>query len=180
MATPPTRRPRNVVRHQPYLRREDSKRLVAHCAATNTTESAIIREALHRYWADAPTDATLILGRLDRVQRAQTRAQRDLELLTEAFALFVKFWFAHTPAVAENARQGARVTSEARYKQFVDYVASQFSAGRRFLDDLPRDVVADERELAELAAKGPSPQASSSEPPEPSADAALAGPSDGL
>jgi hypothetical protein len=53
-------------------------------------------------------------------------------------------WFAHTPAVAEQNRATARTTAEARYAQFVEYVSSQFSAGRRFLDDVPRDVVADE------------------------------------
>ena len=150
--TGPSRRPRNVVRHQPYLRAEDSKRLVAHCAATNTTESAVIREALARYWEDAPTDASLVMARLDRALRAQARTQRDLELLTETFALFLKVWFAHTPAVAEQHHSTARSSSDARYTRFVEYVSSQFSSGRRFLDDLPREVVADERELAAIAA----------------------------
>jgi hypothetical protein len=164
MAKPPARHTRNHVRHQPYLGPEDSKRLIEYCAATNTTESGVVREALRRYWADAPTDATLIMGRLDRVQRAQTRTQRDLELLTEAFAVFVKFWFAHTPSVAEGSHKAARTMAEARYKQFVDYVSSQFAAGRRFLEDLPQDMVADESELAELAAtKGLRPSVSGEE-----------------
>jgi predicted DNA-binding protein len=161
-----TIRNRNVVRHHPYLRAEESKRLVELCARTNTTESAIIREALHRYWSDAPTDATLIMGRLDRAQRAHARTQRDVELLTEAFAIFVRFWFAHTPAVASDARKTARSASTARYKEFVDYVATQFGAGRRFVDDLPRDVVADPAELAVLAATAAT--ASSAAAPEPS------------
>jgi hypothetical protein len=141
-----------MVRHQPYLQREESKRLEAHCAATRTSESAVIREALARYFGDAPRDGELVMRRLDRVLRGQARTQRDLELLTEAFALFVKFWFAHTPAVAEQSRGAARASAEARYGQFVEYVSRQFSAGRRFLDDLPRDLVADERELAAIAA----------------------------
>jgi hypothetical protein len=174
MSTRPARRPRNVVRHQPYLRREDSRRLVEHCAATNTTESAVIREALARYWADAPTDATLVMGRLDRVLRAQARTQRDLELLTETFALFVKFWFAHTPAVAEQNRATARTTAEARYAQFVEYVSSQFSAGRRFLDDLPRDVVADEDELAAMVSTAAGAVATGAPPARP-----IGGTSDG-
>lgn len=155
MPTPKTRRARNVVRHQAYLHCEDFKRLVEYCAATHTTESAVIRAALHRYWADlSPSDATLIMGRVDRLLRAQQRTQRDLEVLTEAFGIFVKFWFAHTPAVADAARKAAWSMAESRFKHFVDYVSTQFSAGRRFIDDLPRDVVADGRELAELGAAG--------------------------
>jgi hypothetical protein len=148
------------VRHHPYLRREESRRLVEYCAAHRTTESAVIREALARYFGDTPSDATLIMARIDRGLRAQARTQRDLELLTEAFALFVKFWFAHTPAIGEQDRGAARSAAEARYGQFVEYVSRQFSAGRRFLDDLPRDVVADERELAAIAATGPGSTAS--------------------
>ena len=153
--TPKPRRPLNVVRCQPYLRRDDWKRLADHCAANRTTASAVIREALACYLAPTETeDATMILGRVDRVLRAQTRTQRDLELLTEAFGVFVKFWFAHTPAVADTARKAAWTMADARFKQFVDYVSTQFGAGRRFVDDLPRDVLADDHELAELAGTG--------------------------
>lgn len=86
--------------------------------------------------------------------RPDTHTTRFLELLTEAFGVFVKFWFAHTPAVADTARKAAWTMADARFKQFVDYVSTQFGAGRRFVDNLPRDVLADDHELAEIAATG--------------------------
>jgi hypothetical protein len=139
------------VRHQGYLQPAESKRLSEHCAANHVSESAVIREALSRYFEAGADDTTLIMQRVDRVLRAQARTQRDLELLSEAFALFVKFWFAHTPAVSAAERPAARTSAEARYAQFVEYVSQQFSAGRRFLEDLPRETLADEQELAALA-----------------------------
>jgi hypothetical protein len=33
------------------------------------------------------------------------------------------------------------------YRQFVEYVTQQLSGGPRFLDDLPREVLADDTEL---------------------------------
>ena len=37
--------------------------------------------------------------------------------------------------------------AESRYGQFVEHVSEEFSGGRRFLDDLSREVVANDAEL---------------------------------
>src|SRR5580658_3270915 len=90
-------------------------------------------------------------SRHERVFR-QDRMHRDLELLSEAFSVFVRLWFAHTPSVPVDAKPVARSTAESRYKQFVEHVVQQFSGGRRFLDDLPREVAANDAELNAIAA----------------------------
>jgi glutathione S-transferase len=105
-----------------------------------------VKSALGQY-LDETKDATLRLRRLDRLGRAQARTQRDLEVLSQAFGVFVRLWLAHTATVAEEAKPGARVNAEKRYGRFTQHVADQFSAGRRFLDDLPRELVADDAEL---------------------------------
>jgi hypothetical protein len=77
---------------------------------------------------------------------------RDVELLSATLAVFVRIWFAHTPSLREEARRAAREDAESRYQQFMDYVAQEFTGGRRFLDDLPREVVAKDAELDTIAA----------------------------
>jgi predicted transcriptional regulator len=116
------------------------------CTAMGLSESALVKSALGQY-LDETKDATLLLRRLDRLGRAEARTQRDLEVLSQAFGVFVRLWLAHTPTVAAEAKPGARVNAENRYGRFTQHVADQFSAGRRFLDDLPREVVAEEAEL---------------------------------
>ena len=37
--------------------------------------------------------------------------------------------------------------AESRYRQFVEHVSEEFSGGRRFLDDLSREVVANDADL---------------------------------
>jgi hypothetical protein len=91
------------------------------------------------------------LRRPDRLGRALDRNRRDVEPLSEAFAAFVRVWFARTPAIPENGKNSARAGAEIRYKQFVEHVAEQFSGGRRFLDDLPYEAIGDEGELAAVA-----------------------------
>jgi hypothetical protein len=73
----------------------------------------------------------------------------------EAFAIYVKLWFAYTPHIPDNAKDSARRTAESRFAQYQEYVIEQFQGGRRFVDDLPREVIADEAELSRMANEAP-------------------------
>ena len=127
-------------------------RLSSYCAASNVTERAVFEASLEQYISGA-SDMTLILRRLDRLGRAADRVHRDVELLSATLAVFVRIWFAHTPSLREEARPAAREDAESRYRQFMDYVAQEFTGGRRFLDDLPREAIADDAELTAMATR---------------------------
>jgi hypothetical protein len=135
---------------QPYLDVAVAQRLAAFCAARGVTESGVVQAALVEY-LDGTGDRTLLFRRLDRLGRANERTQRSVEVLSEAFGTWVKIWFAHTPQIPEDAKGPARCSAQARFKQFVTHVFEQFSGGKRFLDDLPHEDVADEEELASAA-----------------------------
>ena len=147
------------VRLLPYVDAPIAKRLQAFSAATGITASAVVEAALGQY-LDQISDAKLLMRRLDRLGRAQARAHRDVELLSEAFATWIKLWFAHTPQIPEDAKASARISAHARYRQFVTHLAEQMAEGSRFLDALPRERLADESELesaALMARDGPGP-----------------------
>jgi hypothetical protein len=127
------------------------ERLSSYCGASHITERAVFEAAIEQY-ISGTSDMTLVLRRLDRLGRAADRVHRDVELLSATFAVFVRLWFAHTPSLRDEVKLAAREDAESRYRQFMDYVAQEFTGGRRFLDDLPREVVADDAELAALAA----------------------------
>ena len=150
MTSGPRRRPRRI---HPYVAKEVAERLQKYCAASGATESAVVEAALRQH-LDGTSDRTLLFRRLDRIGRGVGRMQRDLELQAEAFGVFVRVWFAHTPNVAGESRRAAQSGSEARYRQYAQYVAEQFSMGKRFLDDLPREHL-DEAEAAQDASSEP-------------------------
>jgi hypothetical protein len=143
---------RGRVRLAPYVDATLAKRLVEFCAAAGATESAVVGAAVQQY-LDGTSDTALLLRRLDRLGRAAARHQRDLELLSEAFGVFVRLWFAHTPNIPEDGKKSARASAEARYTQFVQHVSEQFSAGRRLLEDLPGEPLGDEGELSAAGAR---------------------------
>ena len=129
-------------------------RVSSYCAASGIAERAVFEAALQQY-IDGTSDMTLVLRRLDRLGRAGARMHRDLELLSEAFGVSIRLWFAHTPTIPEDGKPAARQAAESRYKQFVEHVTQQFSGGRRFLDDLPRELVANDVELDAIVANSP-------------------------
>ena len=140
-------RPQRVRLH-PYVEQALAKRLSAHCAATGIPSSSVVEAALRQY-----LDGTLILRLLNRLSRAEARTQRDLELLSEAFGVWVRVWFAHTPSIEGTAKELARRTAESRFAQFVEHVVERFSGEKRFLDVLPREVLADEVELEKMTSE---------------------------
>ncbi len=154
-------------RIQPYLTRLERQALAEHCARTHTSESAVVREALQEF-LDGTGDSALLFRRFDRITRSQERIARDLEILSQAFAMFVRVWLAHTPRLPKEARSGATASAEARYREFLDAVATRFASGKRFLDDLPQDQLADPPALETAAQRSPAP--ATSPPSDPEAD----------
>jgi hypothetical protein len=151
------------VRLQPYVDAPLAKQLAAYSAATGKTTSFVVQAALRQY-LDRTDDKMLLLGRINRLGWAWERTQRDLELFMEGFAIYVKLWFAHTPCIADNAKDSARRTAESRFAQFQEYLVEQFQGGRRFVDDLPREIIADEAELSRMASDAPAASADGEAP----------------
>jgi hypothetical protein len=143
---------RKRVRLQAYVEPELAERVAHRRAAMGTSESGIVRSSVLQF-LDGTSDSALLLRRLDRLGRADTRLQRDLELLSESFGVFLRTWFAHTPALPDESKAMARAAAESRYRQLVEHVAQRFSGGRRFLDDLPRETIANDAELEAFRAK---------------------------
>ncbi|MDP9148750.1 MAG: hypothetical protein M3O36_02230 [Myxococcota bacterium] len=112
-------------------------RLTKHCAASGISERAVIEAALRQY-LEGTSDAALVLRRLDRLDVAIARDHHDLELLSEAFGIYLRQWFARTPPMPEEAKPAARRAAEAQWKQFAEHLAERFSGGHRFLDGLPK------------------------------------------
>jgi hypothetical protein len=127
-----TKLPRHErVRLHPYVERELAKRLAEFGAASGIASSSVVQAALRQY-LDRTSDTALILRRLDRLGRADARAHRDLELLSEAFAVWVKIWFVQTPRIDGDAKELARRTAESRYPNSSSMSSSSSPAASAF------------------------------------------------
>jgi len=136
-----------AVRIQPYVSDNAYKQLKKESHLPGRTMSAIIEAALQEYFDDAK-DFPLVLRRLDRIQRAIERVERDQQMLTEAFAVFVQIWFAHNPKIDNDSRNAAQRQAMDRYNQFIDFVANKITSGHRFIDDMAQFNLSEDLEQA--------------------------------
>jgi len=119
----------------PFLAPELRKRLVLYASKRGLSQSSVVETAITSHLDAEVTDRALILRRLDRLVRESTKHQRDSEILSQAFGVFVKLWFAQTPRLSNDAKPGAEQHSRRRYEQFTGHVATLVASGRAFADD---------------------------------------------
>jgi len=96
----------------------------------------VVESALTQYLDHEITDRALLLRRLNRLDRQITTFQRDFDLFSQAFGVFVQVWFAHTPQIPEAGRSAAEQTALKRYRRFLDHVSRQLEDGVRFAREL--------------------------------------------
>jgi hypothetical protein len=143
-----------VVRERltPYVTMEVAKKFRLRCAALSVTASAGATAAIEQ-WADDTSDRILLLRRLDRLGRVLDRSLRDEGFHSEAFAVFVRAWLAHLPAMGQQGGPVASSIADNRYEQFMKQVVSRVSGGHRFIDDLPQEPIANDAELDAILAR---------------------------
>lgn len=126
------------VRQNLYIDREVSDALTTLAAGTPANKSRLVNDAL-RDWLDRrgamKVDDQLQL-RLKNINRDIDLARRDLEVLLESLALFVRHQLMVTASVPESDKAAIAIGQE-RFERFVAQVGRQLAAGRRTLVDNP-------------------------------------------
>lgn len=131
----------------PYLSPELYRRFKTYCRQKGVTETSVVEAALSQYLDDT-NDLSLILKKLERIGRGLSKVDNQVNIHTEAFGLFMQYWFAHTPEIAEEEKTLANADAKRRYRAFVEYLTHRLGKGSRFTDELVKDfVVGDDGEL---------------------------------
>ena len=124
-------------RHTLYLDDDLSAQLEALAAKPGSSKSAIVADSLRQYLTRRGAhelDEALKI-RLDRQSRQLDRLERDLLVLLESLALFVRYQLTVNAHLPEPDRP-ARAIGQDRFQKFIDQVGRQIAGGRR---SLPRD-----------------------------------------
>jgi hypothetical protein len=101
--------------------------LTKYCAASGISERTVIEDALSKHLHNDDNTA-LIVRRLDRTNRELAHAQRDLELLSEAFGRYMRLWFmAHAASNTEVGKGATRGAGETQYRQFAQRLGASSS-----------------------------------------------------
>jgi hypothetical protein len=138
------------VQRHPWIDRDLARQLKVYCAARRATETSVFNAALRDYFADAK-DATLVMRRLDRNDRATAVVRQTVDLLSETLIAFVQSYFTNTPELPEAQRKLGATSARRRLDELLDAAARRYAGGARILDVLPKDQVGDAEELAAAA-----------------------------
>ena len=126
-----------------YLDPQIMHRLGEYAARREQSLSLIAEAAIASFLSpDAEERREAALAkRLDQIDRRIARQERDLGIVVEMLAVFVRFWLATTPALPEPAAQAARAKAGERYDAFVTTLGHRLAQGPRLRQEIPEDVV---------------------------------------
>jgi hypothetical protein len=124
---------RTRTRIHPYVTPDLARRLVAYSAAKGFTDSAVVQAALEEYLDGGEKDNVVIIRRLDRLGRAAIRLHRDVEVLSEAFAVFVRIWSAYAPKLSQVEWDEARRRGAKYYESYLEALSAQLASGSRLV-----------------------------------------------
>ncbi|MDE2166243.1 MAG: CopG family transcriptional regulator [Alphaproteobacteria bacterium] len=119
-------------RHHLYLDDELTAKLDALASKPGTSKSAIVADALRAYLArrGAKELDDLLKVRLDRVTTQLGRMERDIQILLETLALFVRYEFTVTAPLPDSEQAAARAVAQDRYQAFIEQVGRRIAGGR--------------------------------------------------
>jgi len=120
------------VRQNLYIDRELSDALEALASRPGGNKSRLVNDAVRSWLARQATKEIddLFKGRLDRLSRELGLVRRDMHVLLESFALFVRYQLLVT-APLPDADTAARAVGMARFEQFVGQLGRQLATGKR-------------------------------------------------
>lgn len=95
----------------------------------------IVEAALRSFLSpDNPEQLEAALSRrLDRIDRRIGALDQQVEITTEALALFVRFWLIANPPLPDSALAAAQAQGKERYEGFVNALARRLDTDERLL-----------------------------------------------
>ncbi len=120
------------VRQNLYIDRELSDALEALASRPGGNKSRLVNDAVRAWLARQGTKEIddLFKARLDRLSRELGLVRRDLYVVLESFALFVRFYLLVT-APLPDADTAAFAVGMDRFEQFLGQLARQVATGKR-------------------------------------------------
>ncbi len=127
-----------------YLDPEVMQALAAYADRRGKSRSLVAEAAIASFLspdADEQREAA-IAKRLDRLDRRQTRLERDVGIGVEMIALFIRFWLSNTPPPPETERAAMRRQGGDRYDAFIEALGRRLAKGPKVRQEIGEDVEA--------------------------------------
>jgi hypothetical protein len=88
---------------------------------------------------DSDRREAVVTRRLDLLTRQGERLERDLSIVAETVALFIRFWLTVTPPLPQSAQAAAQATGRERFESFLEALGRRLAKGRSLLREVSFD-----------------------------------------
>ena len=129
----------NRIKHTFRLPSALSRQLAEFALHKRATQASIVEAAVASFLSPDGSERmeAAVTRRLDRLTKQNEKLQFQVEVTTEAIALFVRFWLTANPPLPESARASAQAQGKERYDGFVEALSRKLESGSRFMRDVP-------------------------------------------
>ena len=127
-----------------YLTDDVAKLLRIAARRPGATKSSIVNEALLRLLDPAPEKdrGAEVIDRLRGLAKKHRQLHREVEVVTESFALFVRYFLTITPPLPQSEQHAANILGRKRYAVFVKQIAKRIASDRNLISEVMRTIVA--------------------------------------
>ncbi|KAB2707104.1 CopG family transcriptional regulator [Brucella intermedia] len=124
-----------------YLDPDLKRRLADFAGRRGQSDSLIAEAAIASFLSpDADERKEAAIGkRLDRIDRRIQRLERDVGIVNEAFALFIRFWLTSTASLPDTVQAAARAKGGERYDKFLVALGHRLANGPRLRQEVPEE-----------------------------------------
>jgi predicted transcriptional regulator len=125
-----------------YLEPARLRQLEAFAKAHGQSKS-LVAEAAIAAFLEPPLQErheAALMRRLDQQSRTADRLARDLTILIELTALFVRQWLVVAPVIGEAGQAAAQARGRERYQGFISALGRRLAKGRRVTGEIAPDL----------------------------------------
>lgn len=126
------------IRRHLYLDEALFEELDRLCSRPGASQSVIVADALRAYFDSRGADALdeKLKVRLERFGGQLSRIERDVAIVMESLALFVRFELMVTTPLPQAEQAAARALAQDRFQEFIDSVSRRLAHGKNFRAEL--------------------------------------------
>jgi hypothetical protein len=88
---------------------------------------------------DADRREAVVTRRLDLLTRQGERLERDVSIVAETLALFIRFWLTVEPPLPQSAQAAAQEKGRERFESFLEALGRRLAKGRSLLREVSFD-----------------------------------------
>jgi hypothetical protein len=139
-----------------YLTDAVAKQLKIAARQPGATKSGIVNEALLRHLDPAPEkdQREEVLDRLGQLAKRLRQVHREVEVVAEILALFVRYFLTINPPLPRSEQHAAETLGRQRYEVFVKQIAKRIASESQLVAEVMETIVTTRPDLVARATAG--------------------------